>query len=279
MLERFTDTVAVITGGASGIGRGIALEVASRGANVAIADIHEARLADTVEDLEALGVQAIGIRCDVTSDESVEAFRDEVIGRFGHVDLLCNNAGVAVIGPPERVLMEDWEWILQVNVLGIVRGVRAFVPGMLERRRGHVVNTASIAGFWAYTWSMAPYITSKFAAYGLTEVLARRLQPHGVGVSALCPGVVSTNLGETARASGIPEGMRESWSYVRSPEEAAQAADPADVGVLVADAVLEGRFAIFTSDSDAERFRTWRNDIEKSLEVAISQTPIPPVMP
>ncbi len=128
-------SVVAITGGASGIGRGIALEVARRGASVAIADIHQERLEATTEELRQTGVDAIGVHCDVTSDADVEGFRDECLARFGRVDVLCNNAGVAVLGPPERVPIADWEWILQVNVLGLVRGVRAFVPAMLELSR------------------------------------------------------------------------------------------------------------------------------------------------
>ncbi len=276
MLEGFEGAVAVVTGGASGIGRGIALELHRRGADVAIADINETRLAQTVEELSGSGRPALGRRCDVTSDTDVASFRDAVLERFDHVDIVCNNAGVAVLGPPERVPMEDWEWILQVNVLGLVRGVRAFVPAMLERGRGHVVNTASIAGTWAYTWDAAPYITSKFAAYGFSEVLARRLKPHGIGVSVLCPGLVSTNLAETARLSGVPEHQQAEWSYF--PPDMQQAVEPEEVGVLVADAVLADRFVIFTHTQDVERYRNWRTDIERSLADIIEGSPSPPVL-
>ena len=276
MLEGFEGAVAVVTGGASGIGRGIALELHRRGADVAIADINETRLAQTVDELSGSGRPALGRRCDVTSDTDVASFRDAVLERFDHVDIVCNNAGVAVLGPPERVPMEDWEWILQVNVLGLVRGVRAFVPAMLERGRGHVVNTASIAGTWAYTWDAAPYITSKFAAYGFSEVLARRLKPHGIGVSVLCPGLVSTNLAETARLSGVPEHQQAEWSYF--PPDMQQAVEPEEVGVLVADAVLADRFVIFTHTQDVERYRNWRTDIERSLADIIEGSPSPPVL-
>ncbi|MFO0691585.1 MAG: SDR family NAD(P)-dependent oxidoreductase [Myxococcota bacterium] len=270
----FEGQVAVVTGGASGIGRGIAESLARRGAHVALADLHEARLAETVAALEARGVRAMGLRCDVTSDADVERFRDAVLARFGRVDLLCNNAGVSVLGPCERVAMADWQWILDVNVLGLVRGVRAFVPAMIERGAGHVVNTASVAGTWAYSWDAGPYITSKFAAYGFSEVLARSLRPHGVGVSVLCPGLVSTNLGETARFSGVPAERRGEWLYF--PEEMRDAIAPEAVGEIVAEAVLEKRFAIFTHAHDAERFRTWRLDIERSLTDVIASSPKPP---
>jgi NAD(P)-dependent dehydrogenase (short-subunit alcohol dehydrogenase family) len=277
VLDRFEDAVTVVTGGASGIGRAIALDAAARGSHVAVADIHEERLEAAVEELRATGVEAIGVRCDVTSDGDVEALRDAVLDRFGHVDLLCNNAGVAVLGPPERVPVADWEWILQVNVLGLVRGVQAFVPSMLERGRGHVVNTASVAGTWAYTWDAAPYITSKFAAYGFSEALARRLHPMGLGVSVLCPGLVLTNLGETARFAGVPEEQRADWSYF--PPEMQQPVDAAAVGRMVTDAVLSGRFAIFTHPEDEERFGSWRLDIDRSLADAVEGAPAPPVLP
>lgn len=264
----------VVTGGASGIGRGIALAFARRGHDVGIADIHERRLEATVADLRAIGVDAVGVRCDVTSDADVDGFRDQVVERFGAVDVLVNNAGVAVLGPPERVEMADWQWILDVNVLGPVRGVRAFVPAMVERGVGHVVNVASVAGTWAYTWDATPYITSKFAAYGYSEALARALRPQGIGVTVVCPGLVLTNLAETARQSGVPVERAAEWSWF--PPEMQVPKDPEDVGELVVEAVDAGRFTVFTHPEDAERFRTWRLDIDASLATAIESSPPPP---
>jgi NADP-dependent 3-hydroxy acid dehydrogenase YdfG len=170
--------------------------------------------------------------------------------------------------------MAEWERILQVNVLGLVRGVRAFVPAMVERGNGYVVNTASIAGIWAYTWDAAPYITSKFAAYGYSEALARTLRPLGIGVSVLCPGLVATNLGETARFSGVPDDRAGEWSYF--PPEMQVAIEPEAVGAIVCDAVRDEHFAIFTHPGDLERFRTWRLDIDASLSDAIAGAPVPP---
>jgi len=273
-MTSFTGQVAVVTGGASGIGRGIALELARRGASIALADINTARLDATVAELLGIGVDALGVQCDVTSDEEVDRFRDVTFNRFGHVDVLCNNAGVAVLGPPERVAMADWEWILQVNVLGLVRGVRAFVPAMVARGSGHVVNTASVAGTWAYTWDAAPYITSKFAAYGFSEALARTLRPQGIGVTVLCPGLVTTNLAETARQSGVPADRSGEWFYM--PPDMQKPVAPEVVGGLVADAIESRTFAVFTHEQDAERFRTWRLDIETSLNDAIEGSPRPP---
>nr|MDT0664071.1 SDR family NAD(P)-dependent oxidoreductase [Micromonospora sp. DSM 115978] len=228
-----------------------------------LAAVNATRRAEVAARVGALGRTALPVHCDVTLDADVENLRDRTLERFGRVDVLFNNAGVSVSGPPERVDMADWMWILQVNVLGLVRGVRAFVPGMLERGQGHVVNTASVAGVWAYTWDAAPYITSKFAAYGFTEALARRLRPQGVWVSVLCPGLVKTNLVETVRVSGLRADERPDWFYF--PPEMMQPVEAADVGVLAADAVETGTFAVFTHPEDAERFRSWRQDIDASL--------------
>ena len=156
-------TVVVVTGGASGIGRSCALEFARRGASVVIADINEERIDETVGALTEGGSRALGIRCDVTSDADVARLRDESLAAMGHVDIVMNNAGVALLGPPESVPIDDWRWIIDVNILGIVRGAAAFIPHMLERGSGHIVNTASIAGLHAYSWDAIPYITSKFA--------------------------------------------------------------------------------------------------------------------
>ena len=267
-------SVAVVTGGASGIGRATALELAARGADVVVADIHDERLAQTVADIEELGRRALAVRCDVTSDTEVEHLEAEAIREFGRVDILMNNAGIVVLGPPHTVEMAEWERILQVNVLGLVRGVRAFAPAMVERGSGYVVNTASIAGIWAYSWDCAAYITSKFAAYGYSEALARSLGPLGIGVSVLCPGLVTTNLAETARFSGVPADRAGEWMYF--PPEMQTPIEPEAVGSLVCDAIRDEHFAIFTHPGDLERFRTWRLDIDASLADAIAGSPTPP---
>jgi len=268
-------TTAVVTGGASGIGRGAALELARRGADVALADIHDERLEETAAAITALGRRCLPVRCDVTSDADVDALAAAAIEEFGAVDLLMNNAGIAVLGPSYRVPMDDWQRILDVNVLGLVRGVNAFVPAMVERGRGYVVNTASIAGIWAYSWDCAPYITSKFAAYGYSEALARSLPPLGVGVSVLCPGLVHTNLGEHARISGVPDEHAGSWINF-PPEMAADAVDADAVGPMVCDAVAAERFTIFTNANDAELYTSWRTDIDASLVAANAAAPTPP---
>ena len=158
--------VAVVTGGASGIGRATALELARRGADVAVADIHEERLEEVRVAVEELGRRVLTIRCDVAYDDHVEHLRHEVLEEMGRADIVMNNAGVAVMGPPETISMQDWDWVLQVNLFGVIRGVRAFLPHMMERGSGHIVNTSSLAGLYAYNWDTIPYITGKFGVVG-----------------------------------------------------------------------------------------------------------------
>lgn len=266
-------TVAVVTGGASGIGRACAREFARRGADVVVADVHDARTAETVAEIEGLGRRALGVHCDVTSDADVERLRDEALDVMGHVDLLMNNAGVALLGPPERVPLDDWRWIIDVNVLGVIRGIQAFVPHMQQRGSGHVVTTSSVAGLYAYSWDAIPYITSKFAAFGLTEGLYVYLASQGIGVSVLCPGVIHTNLGENARRAGVPDGV--DWFHM--PDHMLTSGiDAGPVGPLVADAVEEGRFLILTHPDDGPRHAERRADLDAALRRQVAELPPAP---
>jgi NAD(P)-dependent dehydrogenase (short-subunit alcohol dehydrogenase family) len=264
-------TVAVVTGGASGIGRSCVLEFAARGADVVVADIHEERMAETVKAAEAFGVRALGVRCDVTSDADVQGLRDQAIGELGHVDIVMNNAGVALLGPPETVSMDDWRWILEINLMGLIRGAQAFLPHLLERGSGHVINTASVAGLYAYSWDSIPYITSKFGAYGFTEGLYTYLKPQGVGVSVLCPGLINSNFGETARFAGLDDPS----GWVNLPEDM-RMIDAEEVGPIVADAIAEDRFLIYTHPEDEQRHIERRADIEGALAKQVAERPVPP---
>jgi NAD(P)-dependent dehydrogenase (short-subunit alcohol dehydrogenase family) len=202
---RFAGRVAVVTGGASGIGRATAVELARRGADVVVADIHDLRMEEVRVEIEGIGRRCLTIHCDVSLDRDVEHLRGEVLEEMGRVDILMNNAGVAVLGPPETIPAEDWDWILQINLMGPVRGVRAFLPHMMERGSGYIVNTASVAGLYAYHWDTIPYITAKHGVVGFTEGLKLYVEPHGIKVSVLCPGLVSTNIVENARLSGLDD--------------------------------------------------------------------------
>jgi NAD(P)-dependent dehydrogenase (short-subunit alcohol dehydrogenase family) len=264
--------VAVVTGGASGIGRATVRELVRRGAQVVVADVHEDRLEEVRVEIEASGGRVLAVRCDVAFDDQVDHLRHEALEEMGRVDIVMNNAGVAVLGPPEAIPMPDWDWQLQVNLYGVVRGVRAFLPHMLERGSGHIVNTASLAGLYAYTWDNIPYITGKFAVAGFTEALALYARPLGVGVSLLCPGLVETNIVENARYVGVDEPSE--WMK-GVPLPAAVSADV--VATRVADAVADDRFLVLTHD-EYIKDHTQRRAADHDAFVAdmIASLPEPP---
>jgi NAD(P)-dependent dehydrogenase (short-subunit alcohol dehydrogenase family) len=269
-------TVAVVTGGASGIGRATALELARRGARaVALADVNDTRLDETVAELEALGARPLPVHCDVSNDADVERLRDETLAAFGHVDVVMNNAGVALLGPPDTLSMEEWDWILQINLYGVIRGVRAFVPHLRERGHGWVVNTASVAGLYAYAWDTIPYITAKFGVVGLTESLALYLRPLGVGVSLLCPGLVDSNMADTARVGGVADPS--TWIKEMPLEAPVQPDVP---GRLVCDAIETGQFLVLTHPEPIrERIARRGADPDAFVAEQIERLPTPPNLP
>ena len=239
----FAGKVAVITGGASGIGRGTALALARRGMDVVIADINDLRLEEARAAIAALGRRALAVHCDVSQDADVERLGEIALNTMGHVDILMNNAGVVLRGALELIPVADWEWSFGINVLGVVRGIRTFLPHMLERGSGYIINTGSVAGLIALTGEGAPYVASKFAVVGLSEALALYARPRGIGVSVLCPGSVDTNLYETERAIGITPAM--------ALAEAASSAvfhsvlmTPDQIGEAVVEAVQQQRFFV-----------------------------------
>jgi NAD(P)-dependent dehydrogenase (short-subunit alcohol dehydrogenase family) len=264
--------VAVVTGGASGIGRATVLELARRGADVVAADIHEERLEEVRVAVEAMDRRILTVRCDVAYDRQVDHLRDEVLEELGRVDIVMNNAGVVLMGPPETIPMQEWDWILQVNLFGVIRGVRAFLPHMMERGSGHIVNTASLAGLYAYNWDTIPYVTGKFGVVGFTEGLALYTRPHGVGVSLVCPGLVTSNLGDTARFAGIPDGTQ--W-MLEMPLDDPVSTD--SVATLVCDAIAEDRFLVLTTPEVVnERMQARAADYDAFIDDMIGRLATPP---
>jgi NAD(P)-dependent dehydrogenase (short-subunit alcohol dehydrogenase family) len=188
--------VAVVTGGASGIGKGIATQLVAEGAQVVIADIQP----DAME-AAAAEIGAIGVQTDVSDPASVDALARTVLARYGAVHVVCNNAGIGPLAPVADLTLDDWRWMLGVNLWGVIHGVHTFLPVLKQNREGgHIVNTASMAGLVAGP-RLGAYAAAKYGVVGLTEVLAAELAADNsrVGVSVLCPGTVHTNIGTSSR--------------------------------------------------------------------------------
>jgi short-subunit dehydrogenase len=191
----------VLTGGASGLGRALALQLASRSSRILLADIDETGLAETARLVEQRGGTAKTLRCDVSKIDDMRRLHGEATSWLGDVDLLINNAGVAVGGPVGEVPLEDWAWIVGINQWGPIYGCHLFVPTMKTRGSGHVLNVASIAAF-ACGPEMGPYNVTKAGVVALSETLAGELAGTGVGVTVLCPYFFKTNISRSSRSTG-----------------------------------------------------------------------------
>jgi NAD(P)-dependent dehydrogenase (short-subunit alcohol dehydrogenase family) len=193
---------ALVTGAASGIGRATALALARAGADLVLGDLNEVGLAETAETIRGLGRQVVSHRLDVANREAMRAFAADVGRHCGAVDLLVNNAGVGVGGDFLDTPLEDWDWLISINLMGVVHGCHMLVPPMVKRGRGgHVVNIASAAGLVA-TPQLPAYSATKFAVVGLSEALRAELRPHGIGVTAVCPGLINTPITTSSRMRG-----------------------------------------------------------------------------
>ena len=198
-MDVFRNRVAVITGGASGIGAAMARAFAARGAKIVLADIDEPGLSTMERELASAGTPVFVVPTDVSLRSSVHALADATFRRFGAAHIVCNNAGIALLGEIAKAPHEDWEFTMNVDFWGVVHGVEAFVPRLIEQHEGgHVVNTASMAGLVGMQW-LGIYCAAKFAVVGLTEALHRELKPHSIGASVLCPMIVATNIGENSQ--------------------------------------------------------------------------------
>jgi NAD(P)-dependent dehydrogenase (short-subunit alcohol dehydrogenase family) len=194
---------ALVTGGASGIGRATALELARRGADLFVCDLDEAGLDRVAGEIQALGRKVLTRRVDVARREEMQAFADRVHGQVDAVDLLMNNAGVGLGAGFAETSLEDWDWILGINLKGVIHGLHFFVPKMIAAGRGgHVVNVSSAAGYMAAE-PLTAYCTTKFAVLGLTESIHSELARHGIGATAICPGLINTPIVATSPMRGI----------------------------------------------------------------------------
>lgn len=189
-----------ITGGASGLGRALAERYAQDGARVCIGDINLDRCAETLAALKALGAEAHAMACNVTQEADLIAAADWLQANWGGVDLVFNNAGVADAGAIEEMPIADWQWMVDINLLGVVRGCKVFTPMLKAQRSGHLVNIASMAGL-IHPPMMSAYNATKAAVVALSETLQAELHPHGIGVHVVCPAFFRTNLAESVRTA------------------------------------------------------------------------------
>ena len=254
-----TGKVAFITGGASGMGLAMARSFAAAGMKVAIADVEQDALDRVKAEFNASNAEVITLQVDVTDRAAMEAAADATEAAFDKVHVLVNNAGVAVTGSLDQMSYEDWDWVMGVNLDGVVNGLQAFVQRIKAHGEGgHVVNTASLAGHFAIP-GLGVYTATKYAVVGISETLRADLKQHDIGVSVLCPGVVNTNIfdsgrnrpshlqGETDTAKMVlSEDVAEPEREQRMAEMMARALDPAVVGDMVLHSIQEDEFYIFS---------------------------------
>jgi len=221
--------VGVVTGAGSGIGRATALALAERGANLAICDVDDIGLAETADRIKALGREVFSQTVDVAQADAMQAFSQATRSALGRVDIVVNNAGIGLAGLFVDVPLEAWTKILGINISGVIHGCHAFLPGMIEADAGgHIVNIASMAGY-CQAPGMTAYGTTKFGVLGFSECLRAELSVHGIGVTAVCPGVINTAIVRTSKMYGLNEdpelreqGIRAFERRNYSPERVAQ---------------------------------------------------------
>lgn len=262
-MQQLVGRVAVVTGAASGIGRALADRFTAEGMRVMLADVEAGPLAAAAEELRGDGHEVLDVVTDVSDWEAVERLADATYDAYGGAHVVCNNAGVGTGGPLWEVSVEDWRWVLGVNLFGVVHGIRAFVPRMVAAgEEGHVVNTASMAGLFSGP-GMGAYNASKHAVVAISETLAADLDAVAapIGVSVLCPGFVNTRIYESDRnrpAGRVerPDGDR--FAAFRRMLEGGMS--PAAVAERVVEAVRAGRLYVLTHPDlvgvAEQRFRT-----------------------
>jgi len=253
-MRELAGKTAFVTGGASGIGLALGAAFAQAGMKVMLADIETGALAEAVKSLRDFGPNVRSVACDVADPVSVERAANAAYDAFGNVHVICNNAGVAAAGGIDNISLDNWRWVLDVNLMGVLHGIRTFLPHIRAHGEGgHIVNTASMAGMNSGL-GFSPYVASKFAVVGMSEGLATQLKPFGIGVTVLCPGFVRTRIGESGRnrperygATQTPDPASPAGLLIAQIAERLQSGlDPSDVAARVLAAIREEELYVFT---------------------------------
>ena len=248
-MRELAGKAAFVTGGASGVGLALGRALAQAGMKVMLADIEEAPLLAAIEDLKSVGPDVRGVICDVTDAGSVDHAAKLSYDAFGQVHVLCNNAGVLATGGIDNISPDEWRWVFDVNVMGVLHGVRAFLPHIRAHGEGgHIVNMASMAGMVSGQ-GFSPYSASKFAVVNMSEGLAMQLQPLGIGVSVACPGFVRTRIMEAERNRPTryeKTAIAENASFGRLSQLVQSGIDPSVVAHQVLSAIRNDELYVFT---------------------------------
>ena len=270
-MEHLSDKVAVITGGASGIGFATARRLASRGVRLVLADIEESALDRAATELAATGTTVEGVVCDVGDLKAVQHLADTAFEKMGAVHIVFHNAGVAVGGPIAEMQHSDWEWTLRVNLWGPVHGVEVFTQRMIAQGQGgHMLFTASFAGLVPNV-GLGPYCVSKYGVVALAEVLRRELRAHDIGVSVLCPMRVATNIGHSERNRPGELGGPEASPPVLDQGEdnqnlAGRVLNVDDIAAQVVDAVVANRLYILPHEESRTPIRRRFERIDQTYD-------------
>ncbi len=251
-MKEFDGKTAVVTGAASGIGLALCRAFAARGMHVVMADVNAERLRDAAASVQPqAGRKVLPVPTDVTQAVSVQALANAAFDTFGAVHVLCNNAGIIIDGPLHEASLENWRWVIDVNLWGVIHGVHAFVPRMVEGGQGgHIVNTASMAGHFSSP-NTGVYNVSKFAVVGLTESLSRDLKDSGIGVSCLSPGQVETNLFFGYQDKPAAYDPAKPVTFTRRP--GANVQPPEKVAEIVIAGIEDGRMHIFPHPDESKK--------------------------
>ena len=273
-MRELAGKTAFVTGGASGIGLALGRAFAEAGMKVMLADIETAALAAAVDSLQHLGPEVRGISCDVTDPASVDQAAEAAFEAFGNVHVVCNNAGVAAAGGIDHISLDNWRWVIDVNLMGVLHGVRSFLPHIRAHGEGgHFVNTASMAGIDGGL-GFSPYTASKFAVVGMSEGLAWQLKPLGIGVSVLCPSYVRTRIGESGRNRPRRYGPTQQFDPASPPgmmlarieKNIADGLEPPEIAGRVLAAIAADELYVFTHPASPEvdeRFAAIRAAMDK----------------